>query len=468
MKLEDATFYHIYPLGALGVINAKTATPENENTGGTTNSAPLLRLVEWIPLLKRLGTNTLYLGPVFESEYHGYDTIDYLTVDSRLGSNTDLAALSATLMDHGIGLVLDAVFNHVGRNHPIVQDVIRKGTASSYAQWIADFDPTRQGPDGMPFSYRGWAGHYELVGLNTANAEVQEYLIGTALGWIDDFGVAGLRLDAADCLDLEFMRELGRRCREKDPEFFLIGEAVHGDGYAPMLSAGGLDAVTNYEAFKALWSSYNDRNYHEIAWTLNRLFGDEGLCRDRLLYSFADNHDVDRVASLIRDPAGLYPLYGLLFSMPGVPSLYYGSEFGIQGRKHDRDDSPLRPALDPDTLDRTAEHPDLAHAITRFSAARRASPAVRHGSYRLLAVDSQAIAFLRVEDSDPCTGCVLIAVNGSTERIVLSVQLPESSATDFQDLLDPGYYVRQNKTGRLSIDIPSHWLRWLVPAGTHG
>ena len=462
MKFEDAVFYQIYPLGALGA--------PIDNDGVSEAASRLARIVDWIPALERVGANALVLGPVFQSERHGYDTTDYGTVDRRLGTNADLASLSAELKRHGIALVLDAVFNHVGRSHPFVRDVAEKGPSSPYARWIAGYDPRKPRQGGLPFAYENWAGHDGLVRLDTAYGEVREYLIQTTLRWIDDFDIAGLRLDAADRLDLGFMAELGRRCKERRGDFFLFGEVVHGDTYARILAEGGLDSVTDYEAYKGLWSSYNDKNYHEIAWTLNRLFGERGLCRGKLLYSFADNHDVDRVASSLRSGTGLYPLYGLLFSMPGVPSLYYGSEFGIEGKRTNHSDAALRPELDPASLPRTGPHPGLAAAIRRFAEARRASPAVRFGSYRQVHVEAEGLVFLRMlEDAARGVGTVqsdlaLVAVNASVSILSFHIHAAETANRELVDLLDPSYRLKPDGGGRAPISVPPGWLRWLVPA----
>jgi len=453
MKFEDAFFYHLYPLGALGVMRGER--------GPHAAPSPLARVAGWIPALERVGANALLLGPVFESEWHGYDTVDYRKVDGRLGTERDLAELSASLRARGIGLVLDAVFNHVGRSHPIVREAVEQGAAAPRAHWIAGYDPSRRGRGGLPFAYQGWSGNYELVRLDTSLPAVQDYLIDIALHWIDAYDIAGLRLDAADCLDHGFLRRLGDRCRARDPEFFLFGEAVQGDLYRPLIDEGGLDGVTDFEACKGLWSSYNDKNFHEIAWTLDRLFGAEGLCRGRLLYSFVDNHDVDRVASLVRDPAGLSVLYGLLFAMPGVPSIYYGSEVGMGGRRSPHDDYALRPALDPSTLECAAPQPWLAPVIARLAAARRASPAVRTGSYQRLAVEPLGIAFLRQAGAD----LALLAVNASEAPMTFDLLVPELAGRSLVDLLDPEFRGRGGRAGgALRVDVPPHWLRWLVLA----
>jgi len=463
-SVMDSVFYHIYALGAFGA--------ERRNDGVSAPAARIVRVADWIPAMKRVGADTLVLGPVFESESHGYDTVDYFTVDRRLGTNADLAAVCKTLADNGIAVYLDAVFNHVGRSHPIVRDVAERGQSSKYASWIAGYDPSGPKTGGLPFFYEGWKGH-DLVRLDTGNAAVRAYLIGVALSWINEYGLAGLRLDAADCLDRGFMAELGRRCREARPGFRLVGEVVHGDLYEPILRDGGLDAVTNYEAYKGLWSSYNERNYHEIAWTLDRLFAEPsvttapgcwngaGLCRGRTLYSFADNHDVDRVASTLRDGAGLYPLYALLYSMPGSPSVYYGSEYGVEGRKAKGDDSPLRPELYPAALPGTAPHPNLASAIGRFADARKTSVALRRGTYRRLAVSAESLVFERVHDSER----VIVAINASAAAVTFDITDTLSGANNtlrgsYIDLLDTSCSI-ESHGGSLKVEVPPHWARWM-------
>ncbi len=150
--------------------------------------------------------------------------------------------------------------------------------------------------------------------------------------WIEDYDLDGLRLDAADVIDPEFLKILSAFCRERRSDFWLMGEVIHGN-YAQWAPGAGLDSVTNYELYKGLWSSHNDGNYFELAWSLNRQFGPEGLYRGQNYYNFADNHDVDRIASTLGDPGYLYPHAILTATVPGIPSVYYGSEVGSKARK---------------------------------------------------------------------------------------------------------------------------------------
>ena len=283
----DAFFYHVYPLGFCGA-------PER-NDFSSPPSPRLERLGGWLDHLSKLGVNALYLGPLFESTSHGYDTADYRRVDRRLGDNATLSALSAELHRRGIRLVLDGVFHHVGRDFWAFRDLQAQGQASPYRDWFCGVDFRARSPLGDPFLYDNWEGHAELVKLNAGNPEVRAHLLEAVEGWIREFDLDGLRLDVAYLLDEGFLRELAERCRALNPDFWLLGEVIHGD-YRRWLAPGLLDSVTNYECYKGLYSSHNDRNYFEIAYSLNRQFGERGLYRDLPLYNFADNHDVDRVA----------------------------------------------------------------------------------------------------------------------------------------------------------------------------
>ncbi len=447
---QDAVFYHIFPLGCLGAPerNALAGPPVNRLSG----------LMHWIDYLEDLGVNALLLGPVFESSRHGYDTADYFRVDRRLGDDTMLAAVSHELHRRGIRLVLDAVFHHTGRDFWAFRDIRERGQASPYCDWYS-LDFTRRSPYGDPFHYQGWAGNYDLVKLNLKNPLVRDHLLAAVSWWIERFEIDGLRIDVADALDLGFQRELAAHCRSRRPDFWLMGEVVHGD-YRHWAYPGGLSSTTNYEAYKGLWSSHNDRNYFEIAYSLNRQFGPGGIYRGLQLYSFADNHDVDRVASVLKTPAHLYPLYVLLITMPGVPSIYYGSEWGIEGRKATGTDAPLRPALDPAAFSRQAidpELPELRGTIKLLIALRRRYVALRAGDYAQIYVAAEQFAFMR-RDSD---SSIVVAVNAAGHPAEIPLRLPDFADAQLVDALNDGE-VFSATDGQCRLSIPARWARILV------
>lgn len=442
---RDAVFYHVYPLGLRGA--------PRRNDGTSTVVSCLAALHGWLDHWNALGVTALYLGPLFESSSHGYDTADYFRVDRRLGDDDTLVAFVAACHARGIRVILDAVFHHVGRDFWAFRDLQARGETSAYRDWFAGVDFSRRSPSGDAFAYETWRGHDALVKLALAHRPVREHLFDAVRHWFARYEVDGLRLDVAESIDPDFLRELASVCRATRPDCWLLGEMIHGD-YARLSM---LDSVTNYVAYKGLWSSLNDRNYFEIAHTLDAQFGPEGAYRDVPLYAFADNHDVMRVASRLRDGAHLYPLHVLLFTMPGVPSIYYGSEWGIPGVARDGDDAPLRPAIDAPAPPANATQPDLARAIARLAALRHATPALRHGDYRTLHVASEQLAFAR----DGGGQTAIVAVNAA--HAPAEVPLPAAAwrGRRLVDRLDPGTAI-DVRTDRVSLDVPPCWGRVLV------
>ncbi|MFZ6027404.1 MAG: alpha-amylase family glycosyl hydrolase [Chloroflexota bacterium] len=445
----DSIFYHIYPLGMTGA-------PER-NDFSSPPAPRLEQLYAWIGHLKSLGVNALYLGPLFESSAHGYDTADYYHVDRRLGADETLVHLSAALHANGIRLVLDGVFNHVGRDFWAFHDVQARGWDSPYKDWFYNLRFDSRSPYGDAFSYEGWAGHYDLVKLNLSHPAVREHLFGAVASWMDRFAVDGLRLDAADVIDADFLRALAAFCRARRPDFWLMGEIVHGD-YRRLANPQTLDSVTNYECYKGLYSSLVDANYFEIAYALNRQFGDGGLYTSLPLYAFADNHDVNRVASNLTKPAHLYPLYCLLFTMPGVPSIYYGSEWGLAGTRNNGSDRPLRPFIDLADVRQNGPLPDLVAAISRLAHLRHQTPALRRGDYRQLFVAHEQFAFARQVDGQQ----VVVLLNASEQPAAFDVPLAAHGAHHAVDLLNPDERFPCSD-GRLRVDnVWPNWARVLL------
>lgn len=438
---NDAQCYQIYPLGLCG------APIRNDQT-----SEPIARLNQvyaWIEHLQNLGINLLYLGPVFESTAHGYDTIDYFTVDRRLGNNSDLQQLIAALHAAGIRVLLDGVFNHVGRDFWAFRDLQMHGQASAYVDWFAGLDFNQHSPYGDQFSYQGWHGHYDLVKLNLHNPAVREHLFQAVSQWIEQFGIDGLRLDAADQIDHGFLAALAGHCKSLGNDFLLLGEVVHGD-YRQWANPMMLDSVTNYEAYKGLYSSLNDRNYFEIAYSLNRQFGAGGIYRATPLYNFVDNHDVDRIASSLHNPAHLYPLHLLLYTMPGMPALYYGSEWGLLGQKTATSDQALRPALpQPDQIQ--AQQTDLLPAIRQLSQLRHEYAALRYGEYAQLYVQAEQLVFVRWTKQQT----IVVALNAASNAQTIQFIVPFGEGSLLEDRLNGGQTKVQH--GQLQLRIPATW-----------
>lgn len=379
MWANQSVMYQIYPLGFCG------APYENDEV----LTHRILKVEDWIPHIKELGADCVLFNPVFDSDTHGYNTRDFTKTDPRLGTNEDFAKVCKKLHDNGIRVVLDGVFNHVGRGFWAFQDVLKNREKSPYVDWFAriDFGGNDGYNDGL--WYEGWEGNYDLVKLNLRNPKVVEHIFNAIRGWVDEFDIDGLRLDVAYCLDHDFLRQIHSFTKSLKPDFFLVGETLHGD-YNVIMNDAMLDSVTNYECYKGLYSSFNSKNLFEINHSLLRQFGKEqwNLYTGKHLLSFVDNHDVSRVASILEDPAHIVLIYPLMFGMPGIPSVYYGSEWGAKGRKEDGD-----PALRA-CFEAPVENV-LFQWISQIAEAKRQSPALCYGDFSSIVLTNEACIFER-------------------------------------------------------------------------
>lgn len=445
---QNSIFYHLYPLGA---CNA----PHRNDFNGPPVSR-LQKMLGWLDHIQALGANAIYLGPVFESTTHGYDTANYYEVDRRLGTRQDLRDFALELKRRGMALVLDGVFNHVGRDFWAFKDLLAHGQSSAYKDWFAGLRFDQKSPYGDPFSYEAWSGHFDLVKLNLAHPEVKDHLFGAIAMWKEWFDIDGIRLDAADVLSFDFMRDLRTYCDQLDPELWLMGEVIHGD-YRRWANPQSLHATTNYELYKAFWSALNDGNFFELAHSLGRQFGTGGMYLElKSQYNFVDNHDVSRITSQLRNPAHLGLVYLLMYCAPGLPSVYYGSEFGFEGFKQN-DDWNLRPPFDLLDLQKSAQV-DLRGLIARLSSLRQKISPLRLGDYRELLVSANQYAFAR-EAGDEIT---LIVVNSAEEPAEVNLPLNGYENWRFVDALDESFVSHVNTQGFLHITVPANWGRVLL------
>ena len=390
MWAEESVFYQIYPLGFCG------APFENDGI----KQSRIRKVIEWIPHIQKLNCNAIYFSPVFESDTHGYNTRDYQKIDCRLGSNEDFKEVCSSLHEAGIRVVLDGVFNHVGRGFFAFQDVLKNRENSRYCSWFhLSFEGDSCYQDG--FWYEGWEGNYDLVKLNLQNEEVITYLLESVAYWISEFDIDGIRLDVAYCLDRNFIRRLRHFCDERKDAFFLVGEMIHGD-YRELVKEDMLHSATNYECYKGLYSSFNSMNMFEINHSLLRQFGEEGqaIYKGMHLLSFVDNHDVSRVASILTNKKHLPLIYAVLFAMPGIPCIYYGSEWGAEGDKKDGDQV-LRVSFDAPLEN------DLTEWIGKLSYIRRNAKALSYGSFRNAFLTNKQCIIEREYQGEK----VLIAIN---------------------------------------------------------
>ena len=373
---EEAVFYHIYPLGLTG---APAKNPYSEPVQRLDTLHP------WLEHIKALGCNALYIGPLFQSVGHGYETTDYYTLDGRLGTNETLKRFVRRAHELGIRVVLDGVFNHVGRDFFAFRDLLLHREDSGYTDWFCHVNFRGNNRFGDGLRYDNWGGDDALVKLNQKNPAVRDYICDVIRFWVREFDIDGIRLDAADVLDHGFMQALRCVANEVKPQFWLMGEVIHGN-YSLWVNDRTLHCVTNYQLHQALFSGHNSSNYFEIAHTVDRM-NSMGL----RLYNFVDNHDVERIYSKLRNKAHFVPVHILLYTLPGVPSVYYGSEFGIEGRKVPGSDAPLRPAL---CLDHFGQN-DLAGFIAALGRIRQSTGVLSYGDYQQLHLTNTQYAFSR-------------------------------------------------------------------------
>ena len=441
---DEAVFYHIYPLGLAGA-------PKQNDYGEPVHR--LNTLLPWVDHIKEIGGSALYIGPLFESVGHGYETTDYKKLDSRLGTNEDLTAFVAYCHEQGIKVIFDGVFNHTGRDFFAFKDIQANRENSHYKDWYCNVNFWGNNEYNDGFSYDNWGGYNLLVKLNQKNPAVVDYICDVIRFWVSEFDVDGIRLDAADVLDFDFMKALRRTANEVKPDFWLMGEVIHGD-YSRWVNGETLHSVTNYTLHKALYSGHNDHNYFEIAHTVRRL-QNMGTLK---LYNFVDNHDVERIYTKLTNKAHFAPVHVLLYTLPGVPSIYYGSEFGIEGRKEYGSDDSLRPALNiEDYKDSVKTNPCTA-LIAALGKVRQAVPALSYGSYDELMLTNRQFAYARDLDGTR----VIVSVNN--DDAPAGMHLAAGNCTAYIGALSGEKVSVQD--GHINITQPANSGEIWVPEGT--
>lgn len=431
---NEAIFYHIYPLGLTGA-------PAQNDYGAPAHR--LNTLLPWIDHIQKIGCTALYIGPLFESVGHGYETTDYKKLDSRLGTNEDLTNFVAACHKKGIRVIFDGVFNHTRRDFFAFKDIQEHREHSRYVNWYCNvnFGGNTEYNDG--FSYENWGGYNLLVKLNQRNPEVQNYICDVIRFWVSEFDIDGIRLDAADVLDFDFMHALRRTADEVKEDFWLMGEVIHGD-YSRWVNGDTLHSVTNYALHKALYSGHNDHNYFEIAHTVKYLQN----MGDLDLYNFVDNHDVERIYTKLSNKAHFAPIHILLYTLPGIPSIYYGSEFGIEGKKEKFSDASLRPALDLENYKNAVTENPCTALIAALGKIRQDTPALSYGNYNELMLTNRQYAFARDLDN------VRVIVTVNNDDNAAGMNLPVGNTAAYIGALSGKRAEVQE--GRINVTIPAN------------
>ena len=434
---DEAVFYHIYPLGMTGA--------PKQNTYGE----PVHRLREifpWISHIKDIGCNAIYIGPLFESVGHGYETTDYKKSDSRLGSNEDLRDFVAECHKQGIRVILDGVFNHTGRDFFAFKDIKENRENSRYKDWYCNVNFRGNNSYNDGFSYENWGGYDLLVKLNQRNPEVKDYICDVIRFWVREFDIDGIRLDAADVMDFDYMKALRQVANEVKDDFWLMGEVIHGN-YSRWANEGTLHSVTNYMLHKALYSAHNDHNYFEIAHTIKYV---RDMTGDRLkLYTFVDNHDVERIYTKLTNKAHFVPVHIMLYTLPGIPSIYYGSEFGIEGRKERGSDDSLRPIMQYEDYKALSDTNPCVKLIRALGKIRNNTPALCYGDYRELQLQTTHFAYERTYEGKS----VIVTVNNSDNEV--NMNLPCGNYKEYIGALSSE---RAKVTdGRIQVKVPGNY-----------
>jgi len=471
--------YHIFPLGALFNSYDRFCDEKKANTCCASHRN-IRELAKIIPHLESLRVDSVLLGPVFRSETHGYDVTDMYQLDPRLGKNVDLKNMVQEFHNAGFHVFFDAVWNHSSRHHFAYRDLREKGQNSPYACWYRN--PRFNTPNlcGDSFTVDCWGGFQELPAFNLQNPEVERELIHCAEYWMDEFGIDGIRIDAAEDMDLDFLHHLAFACHRKRADFWMMGEVVFGNPKRWLDI--GLNSVTNYQTYKSCWSSLNDGNMFELAYNLNQLFDDKvGSCKGARLQLFNENHDTNRIYSQLKNKRDNFVQHLLFYTMPGVPTIYYGEEFCLGAIKGGIDDWNLRPPMRIeqgkiyfDDFQRSVKGPsmnmnssgeeELLPEIRHLASIHLGSDALRDGGYQQEFVHSLQFAFWRTHRN----GDALVLVNLQDSTVQFEIDVSRRFASDshvniLKDLLSNECI--KISQGKITIKIPPKWGRILVPNG---
>ena len=456
---RDAVFYQVFPdrfaissrVPKPGAVEAWDAAPTLHGYKG----GDLLGLVERLGELVDLGITALYLNPIFAAaSNHRYNTYDYLAVDPLLGGDAALRELLDAAHARGIRVILDGVFNHVGRGFWPFHHLVESGAASPYRDWFYLDHDVLEGhrgllpqdhlcPEDGPRGYRSWWDVPSLPKLRIENPVVREYLLGAVERWTR-FGIDGWRLDVpADIEEPTFWPEFRRRVRAINPEAYLVGEIWHD---APeWLTGDRFDALMNYPLGLAILGfvggphidrdvSAGQADYRNSLHELDGAAFGERLTQSLALHDPATaavqfnvigSHDAPRARSVLGEDLVRLRLAQLLqLTLPGTPSIYYGDEVGMSGRA----DPDCRRGY-PASLDALDDAAKGQRAYVRSLVhARREHVALRRGMVGVIAATDRAVALERSAEGRRA----IVAINTGDSPTTL--QLPEGALDGLQRL----------------------------------
>jgi glycosidase len=448
---KKAIIYHIYPLGFFDA-------PKFGRDNGLVDRLAGIR--DYYDYFKNLGINTIQFGPIFESVSHGYDTIDYMKIDHRLGTNDLFKQIVKELHDMGIKVLVDGVFNHVSREFDSFKDIKQYRENSWRKHWhYIDFSKNNPYDDG--FDYKNWEGHYELVKLNLDENDVREHIFSVARYWLGEIGIDGWRLDVAYKIKPDFWKDFRRVCKDAKNDCFLIGEMIHGP-YNKWVGRDLLDAGTSYQIYKSIWSAFNSNNMYELKAVLERSFHPEwGMFKDIVLVNFLGNHDTTRIRSILADERNLYPAFIFLFTSNGIPKIYYGDEIGMRGVKGADNDYDLRKSMVKDRQNWPEHGVNIFNHIQKLINLRKNNHALIYGALVPAYAQDNILAYLRKSSQQT----IMVVINSSSETQFKKIPLWNQNldGARFVELLDQGgnkeYIIHNN---HLEAELFSNWGRILV------
>ena len=426
---EHVIWWHVYPLGFTG---ADTTGTDRTPTLG------LRQLESWLDYLLELGANGLALGPVFTSLTHGYDTTDYFEVDPRLGSNADLEHLIGEAHARGIRVMLDGVFNHVGRDFAPLRTAFADPTAPENDLFATD-------ASGRVATFEG---HDALVAFNHTNPLVADLVFTVMDHWLR-LGIDAWRLDAAYSVPVPFWAGVLSRVREAHPEVYVLGEVLHGD-YTEFVTDGLLDSVTQYELWQAIWHATEEANFYELDWALQR---NNEFLASFVPYTFIGNHDVTRIASQVSDGRHHAHALALLLTLGGTPAIYYGDERGLSAIKEERfgGDDAIRPAYPAHPGDLPTDGAAVFALHQLLIGIRRRNPWLHTATSRSILLANTQLA-LEVTAGDHS---IIVALNIGDEVLILADD-PRGTAPGATPLGERQLLAGDVHRADGSVEVPPH------------
>lgn len=417
---DGAVFYQIHPLSLCGC----------EQESAETEGSHFAELAEWAKHAKKMGCNAIYIGPVFKADTHGNGIVDYRKIDSRLGTNQEFKVWVAKCHSIGLRVVADAVFNHVGRGFFAFQNLKKNKKKSPYKEWFSNINFSADSAYEDGFSYENWGGYKRLIKLNTLNPWLHDYHFDTVRFWMNEFDIDGLRIDAIDELDYDFIKDLRKAATQVKPDFWLMGELTDGD-YAKWVNDKMLHCAANNGLQRELVLAHNQGNYPMVAQSVSSM---HAQCPFVKLYTFVANHDVSYIYEKLNQPRHRQLITMLQYTLYGIPALYCGSEFTICRAADHTDEENTAPVRQPLRL---ADHQDAYSQddVTRLHGllgrANQKFPELLFGHYQELMVSEQQFVFARILRKK----AFVVAVNCSDRPVQLEIPLPWN-AEKAVDVLD--------------------------------